>query len=208
MEFNLYGDPKYGIGEGMCPFPDASVAASDVQAAAVPTSSLEINIPDYEVTSSNGLDTARIPGGLMLLEKGLPMVPIYVVTQDYPKGYRVQDVVLAARSGMVTATGLNLPLVGDDPTSVGENSLAQTTRSAPGWYPEKDFAWEIDEHADGTTTLIVRMYPFYYDAATTDVQFYKDYSFDIRYISPTIEITGLATDKQIYQQDIQLLQIQ
>jgi len=136
----------------------------------------------------------------MLLEPGLPLVPIYVVTQSYPKGTRVQDVALVTRSGLVTATDLNLPLVGDDPASTVVSGSSRSAESGTGWYPEKDFAWEIEEEADGTTTLVIRMYPFYYDAATTNVQFYKNYSFDIDVITSTVEIAAVTTDKQMYPQ--------
>jgi hypothetical protein len=193
IEYNLYGDPKYGI----WPVAQAAAAAAAVPSAPVAPTTLDVAIPDYQVTTSAGeVDTARIPGGLMLLEPGLPMVPIYVVTQSYPKGTRVQDVTLISRSGLTTATGLNLPLANEDPATGSSGPIA----AAAGWYPDNDFDWEVEEEPDGTTTLVVRLYPFYYNAATTGVEFYRSYSFDIRVTAPSVEILSIATDAPAYAQ--------
>jgi hypothetical protein len=196
LEYNLYGDPKYGV----CAAAPNMTLTSMAQPAPVSLSSLNIIVPDYQVTSAHGVDTARIPGGLMLLDPGFPMVPTYIVTQDYPKGYRVQNVTLTARWGITTATGLSLPLVSGEPAYDDGSDAMQLEQAAQGWYPKTDFTWEIEENPDGTTALIIRMYPFYYNASTTDVQFYKNYSFDIQYITSTIEIAALTTDKNTYTQ--------
>ena len=47
----------------------------------------------------------------MLLTEGQPRVPTFLVTQEIPAGYQVQEVTLAERSGLSTASGLVLPLV-------------------------------------------------------------------------------------------------
>lgn len=221
LQFNLYGDPKYGL----CPAAQAGqavpgqppsvaeartsatvrmVVPGDPRPAALPPSSLAVTVPDYQVTTTDGLDTARIPGGLMLLEPGRPMVPIYVVTQDYPSGYTVQEVTLASRSGMSTATGLHLPLVTDDPTSAQEAGLSRPAHLAPGTYPEEDYSWEIDEGPDGSTTLTVRIYPFTYDAATTDVQFFRNYTFEVRVLSSTLSIVAFSAGQHACAQSEQV----
>lgn len=141
----------------------------------------------------------------MLLTDGLPIVPIYVVTQDYPKGHRVQDVTLTARTGITTASGLHLPLASDAQAGDGPDRNERTrsinmVQNSAGWYPELVYTWNVGENHDKTTTLTIRIYPFYYDAATTDVQFYKNYSFDIRVITSTVEIEAVTTDKRMYPQ--------
>jgi hypothetical protein len=198
FEYNLYGDPKYGWE----PPVGASAISVFQQASSEPLSSLEVTVPDYEVTSVHGVDHVRIPGGQVLLVPDKPMVPFYMVTVDYAKGYEVQDVVLAERSGLTTATGLNLPTASMDQGGDGsEGSQAIAESAAPGWYPEeKDYDWRVLENPDGSTTLVILMYPFYYDPTTTDVRFYKDYDFEIDYSYSTVEITLLTTSKDVYRQ--------
>jgi hypothetical protein len=197
MEYNLYGDPKYGASSAA----SSSLASIAQETSQQPLPSLEITIPDYEVTTRAGLDYVEIPGGQSLLVSDKPMVPFYVVSVDYAKGYEVQDVVLTERSGLVTATGLNLPTVvtaqGGDGSPKPE-TMAESTNS--GWYPEEEYRWQIVENPDGSTTLRIMMYPFYYNPLTTDVKFYKDYRFDISYTVSSVEIANLTTDKDVYQQ--------
>ncbi len=198
MEYNLYGDPKYAS----CGAAQAAAARPE-QPAADPPSVLDVTVPDYRVTSRGGLDTVRIPGGSLLLTPDLPMVPIYVVTQDYPAGNRIQDVTLAARSGLTTATGLRLPLAsgaqaGDAGASLAVAQRAGLAPDAAGWYPEPVFKWHVSQHPDGVTTLIITVYPFYYNALTTDVQFYKDYRFDIRRTISSVALGEVTTDKAAY----------
>jgi len=156
-------------------------------------SSLEISIPDYTVTTVGGRDYVEIPGGeILLVEEGRPIVPYYATSIDYPEGYRVQDVTLEERSGLVTTTGLSLPVVviGSYPESEVEIKK--------GWYPEEEYEWRVWENPDGSTTLIITMYPFYYNPETTDVKFYQNYRFDIEYILSQVMITALCVDKDVY----------
>jgi hypothetical protein len=57
------------------------------------------------------------------------------------------------------------------------------------------------ENGDGTSTLMIAVYPFYYKPSTTDVRFYKNYSFDIQVISRTVEIVSLSTSQDAYPPD-------
>ena len=164
---------------------------------AEPGSVLEITVPDYEVDTIAGLDYVDIPGGDVLLVEGKPRVPYYSVSVDYPKGHRVQEVTLAERAGLVTATGLKLPTVVTQPlSSSGSDPLPDGNE---GWYPEEDSRWRVWGNPDGSTTLVIVMYPFYYNPETTDVRFYKNYRFDIEYIVSNVEIRRLYTDKDIYE---------
>ena len=157
-------------------------------------SSIELSIPDYTVTSVGGLDYVEIPGGeILLAEEGRPRVPYYTTSVDYPKGYRVQDVILRERSGLMMATGLRLSIVVIDPNP----ELAIEMKK--GWYPEEDYKWRIWEHRDGCTLLVITMYPFYYDPETTDAKFYKNYCFDIEYVISSVSITSLTLAKETYE---------
>ncbi len=165
--------------------------------SAEPFSSLELTIPDYTVTTQDDLDYVEIPGGEILLEEGRPRVPYYVKPIDYPKGYRVQNVVMAGRSTPLNATGLNLTTVTNDPNPSSENETSSIEHE--GWYPEKDFDWKLWTYSDGSSTLVISMYPFSYNPETTDVKFYRNYRFDIEYILSDVAINELYTDKDIYE---------
>jgi len=141
---------------------------SSTAAGAESLSYVKVSIPDYTVTTIGNLDYVEIPEGeILITEEGRPMVPYYTKSIDYPKGYRVQEVVLKERAGLETATGLR-------------------------------YGWRLGENPDGNTTLVIELYPFYYNPETTDVKFYKNYRFDIEYIVSNVEITGLYLDKDIY----------
>jgi len=166
---------------------------SSTAAGAEPLSSVEVSIPDYTVTIIDNLDYVEIPGGEVLVEEeGRPRVPYYIKSIDYPEGYRVQEVILKERSGLVTATGLRLPVV------ILSQYPELPIEMKEGWYPEEEYDWRLWENVDGSTTLVIELYPFYYNPETTDVKFYKNYRFDIEYIVSNVEITALYPDKDTY----------
>ena len=75
-------------------------------------SSLEVVVPDYTVQVIDGYHHIEIPGGSLLLEPNMPIVPTYSVSVDYPKGIEVQNVFLLDRFNMVPQSGLNIaPLI-------------------------------------------------------------------------------------------------
>lgn len=193
-ESNLYGDPKLGAPAHTAP------TAIAFNAQTSPLSNVEVVIPDYEVTGVNGFDYVEIPGGQLLQQHGKYRIPYYVAQFDLPVGFEPQDVYLIERSGLITDTGLNIPVSSAFTLTLpGENhnTLAQTTE----WTPEEDFRWGSVENPDGTATVFITIYPFYYAPLTTDVRFYKDYTFFIDQIASEVTITSLATDSDQYPQN-------
>ena len=207
--FHLYGDPK------LAPWPLASeAAASEAEAQTLspaplmgPLSSTQVIIPDYQVTSTEDGDLVEIPGGGMVLVPGMPMVPSYNVVIEYPTGQMIQDVVLTQRGGLVTDTGLNIPFAmpaeaaAEAAARAGDVSAAGLAAEGPGWWPDADFAWTTIRNPDDTITLIITIFPFYYNSATTNVEFYKNYAFDITYTTSEVEITLLETDRFAYREE-------
>jgi hypothetical protein len=192
-EFNLYGDPKFGVipDVGLVDYLDDG-SISRENNGEDPISYIEVMIPDYMVSTFMGDDYVDIPGGEILSrEEGRPRVPYYIKSIEYPKGYRVQNVILTERSGLMTDMGLELPVVILDP-NIGFVEMKGD------WYPHDDYSWRVEENDDGSTTLIITMYPFYYNPDTTMVKFYKNYKFDINYVYSDITITELFTDKYMY----------
>jgi len=107
------------------------------------------------VTAIDNLDYVEIPGGEVLVEEeGRPRVPYYIKSIDYPEGHRVQEVILKERSGLVTATGLRLPVV------ILSQYPELPVEMKAGWYPEEEYGWRLWENPDGSTTLVIELYPF------------------------------------------------
>jgi len=201
-EYNLYGDPKYGTLATV-----ARLASQADVAATEPITSVDVVVPDYEVTTTiESEHHVRIPGGDMLLEEEKPLVPIFYTEVEYAQGYRVQDVLLTDRSGLTTTTGLVIPvaLMTVDSTAAVPSSPISDGEE---WWPEPEqvFDWSIRENPDGSSTLVIEMYPFYYNSLTTNVEFYKNYSFDVQVISSTVKIASLITDENAYSQGDEVL---
>jgi hypothetical protein len=191
--YNLYGDPTYGGAPG-----SSSEQALVSGPSAKPPTTISVEVPDYEVTTVEGVDHVDIPGGNLRFELGKPLVPIYTVETEIPEGYRVQDVQLSSRSGLVSGTGLNLPLA--ELAWDGEDVAAAAADLEAGWWPDEVFDWEVRENTGGGSTLVLRLSPFYYDPATTNYKFYKDYEFDVESSPSSVAIELLATDRATYPQ--------
>lgn len=161
-EYNLYGDPKYGAASSI-------VAGVAPTIPAQPLSSLDVTIPDYTVSTREGLDYVEIPNGSLVLEEDKPQTPSYAVTVDYASGYKVQAVSLDTRSGLSSSSGLSLPKTVMDWAS-SSTALARAPADA-GWFPAKDYDWHVLDNADGSSRLVVTLYPFFYNAATTEAKF-------------------------------------
>jgi len=199
-EYHLFGDPKYGLWASPSPQRDSTARASQLLTVTPGlTNSLHVVIPAYEITTTlEGETFVDIPGGFSVMEAGKPLVPLYDVTVDYPKGTSVQDVVMTSRSGLSTTTGLSLTNFMPAQSGCGCGSGAATV--SPGWWPERDFDWSVQESPAGTSTLNIRIYPFYYNPQTTDAKFYRDYSFEVQILTTTVEVSLLTTDEDAYAQ--------
>jgi len=225
--FHLYGDPKLEVNwlSPSATVPDASgspfvlasyslgVSSSSDQGTVAnenspsapeismvgPLSSIEISIPDYEVTTVEGEDYPNIPGGDTVLAIGMPQVPSYSVFIDYPAYSQIQNVVLTEKSDRFTDTGLNIPdvvpLIADE-----ETNSSQTIPEDMTWWPNREFDWTTIQNPDDTLTLVITTYPFLYNLETTDVEFYRSFEFEIDYTDSGVQISSLETDKVAYEQ--------
>ncbi|MBN1487252.1 MAG: right-handed parallel beta-helix repeat-containing protein, partial [Anaerolineae bacterium] len=189
-EYNLYGDPKYGAA------PPGRAVNTTVQVATEPQASVIITIPDYVVTAQNGWDYVEIPGGEVLLEHEGYRIPYYAATYTYPDGYEIQDVVLTARDDVITATGLSIPTVTN---LIAAPYAPNIPRATAEWLPGKEpYEWSVLDNPDGSSVLSLILYPFEYNPATTDVRFYRDYAFDIDYLTSTVSLAALSVDQPEY----------
>jgi hypothetical protein len=137
-------------------------------------------------------------------------VPIYPVVITVPPGYRVQDVQMTRRSDPLGTQGLILPInvAYTDTLQAPQMAAAQAAlqdllasssdSGLAGWLPQADFTWDAVPNNDGSTSLNLTLFPFYYNPLTTDVRFHRNYTFAIRYSTPGISLTWFTTDKAIY----------
>ena len=196
-EYNLYGDPKYGV----APPGDLQTTALTAAAALTgPLSAIDVEVPAYTVTSDDGWDYVEIPGGDILLEPGGYRVPYYVVTIDYPAGHKIQDVTLLSRSTPITDSGLHIPTVTNELAFVagtGATHLAQNGE----WVPAPgNYSWTVRTDADGGSALVLILYAFEYNPATSEVRFYQNYSLAISYTISPVALTSLTTGASQYAQ--------
>jgi hypothetical protein len=192
---HLYGDPKLDI-SGLSPDAAAVPLRSLAETQQAPPSSLKVSIPQYVVKTSYGQDRAEIPGQAELLETNKPIVPIYTKTIKIPAGYKIQSVTMTEKGGLSTDM-LNIPVyVEKEAGEVQMNEYGGP--EGEEWWPQREFDWAIIAGPNDTSKLVINIYPFYYNSATTQVKFYSSYNFDIDSTSSSIWIDRLRTDKIIY----------
>lgn len=194
FEYQLYGDPKFG--QLTSPKPAASLTAP-----IAPVTALQVNVPDYVVEHIDGYDRVSIPGGMLRLEPGRYEVPYWQATVDYPKGTRVSTVTLTSLATPVITTGLHLITTTYQMDCEGCAELPPPPLAdTASWVPPLDpkYEWSTDVNADGSTTLYLKVYPFFYNAASTDVQFYPNFTFNIDTYAVPISIVELKTDATVY----------
>ncbi len=189
--YHVYGDPKFPF---VLPY-YVPTPGSPVTAGAYATA---IQVPDYHVTRVNGADQVWIEGGQALAVPGLPEVPSYRVFYDIPKGVMVQDVTLESRSEPVSDTGLNVP---DTSMAIvaqsGSTADLSPQPKSVDWWPQRSFDWSVIEGPE-SNTLAITVYPFDYNPLTTDARFYKSYRFIVTSRLSSVDLTGLATNKESY----------
>ncbi|MBP7049611.1 MAG: fibronectin type III domain-containing protein [Phycisphaerae bacterium] len=197
MEYNYYGDPKFGALDGGGAVAPAAEPRVSIAAAEPLDSNPQIELPDYQIRTLDGYDHVTLPGGDVLIEPNTPMVPVYHLEYEVPAGVIVQDVQVQQRDGLQTAIGLNLPLAVMTIAAFPEpNGIL--IEPEPGWCPDRQLDWRVIPGADGTATLAVTLYPFEYNAQTTESRFYKQYTLEIETLDSPVRISALFTDSKIY----------
>ena len=183
-EYNLYGCPKYGQTSG------AAVTAAPT-ASLAPDAQLPIQIPDYTLTAVDGYDQVEIPGGLLRLTPGGFQTPYWSARVDYPAGQRVTAVHLTTLGTPTVVSGLNLPLTAPGMDCEGCPALPPPDPlDTAGWVPDlaQKYDWRVEENSDGSSTLWLAVYPFFYNADTTDALFYQDFLFTVDTVAADVQI--------------------
>lgn len=171
-----------------------SIVLSKASSSNIKIEVVTIEVPHYKVEKIDGWDFVDIPQGHILLVEGKPRIPYYIVLIEYPKGCRVQNVFMKERSSLITATGLNLTIVSLMP----ESSPMQNPKEPLGWYPTLDYRWRTWVNLDGSSTLEIEVFPFYYNPETKEAKFYKHYEFEVVSIFSTVSILNIVAEKSVY----------
>jgi hypothetical protein len=124
------------------------------------------------------------------------MVPIFRQEWTVPPGTVVQDVRVRDQGELRTDVGLRLPVALMMPDASA--TTAPGAEPVPGWYPNRELDWRVIPGAKSTSTLLVTLYPFDYDAVTTESRFYKMYELAIETLDSRVRITALLSDQQVY----------
>ena len=199
-QYQLYGDPKFGRVNTSSSAPSA--ADTILQGGDM----LNITLGDLDVVDDGGWHFVSIPDGGHLQGEGQYIVPIQQVVAHYPAGTRVQDVQLTVRSGLVVTTGLNIPIsyFRQDENGVQEQfygaPMSNLTSPNAGWRPivERPFTWRVAENNDGSSDLLLVIYPLYFDPATTNVRYYKEWIFNVETINSDVIIESFQIDNDQY----------
>ena len=189
--YHVNGDAKFGVTDSLM---KTILYTTSTQSLA--PSSLEVKIPEYEVNRITGEDYVEIPGGFDFFEIGMPLVPCYKVSMSYPKGYQIQDVNLVQKSNPINVSGLNIPE--SILTLPGREIIVPSTQSGDTeWWPDRNYEWTII-HNPENSTLVITIYPFFYNLHTNEAKFYENFEFFINHTTSNIEITEISTDKHDY----------
>ncbi|MDD2441969.1 MAG: hypothetical protein PHG76_07635 [Eubacteriales bacterium] len=161
--------------------------------AAAETRTWTLDLPPCQILSENGVDTVTFTGSEpYFAEEGRPLVPYLVYKTELNDGIRVQNVLLEDRSGQEQHDGLRLPVV-----ILQEDPLRPVTM-LPGWYPAQTHSWQVEQNADGSTTLIIRVFPFYTQPETLASLYYRRYVFAIESVHSAARMTRVSLDRALY----------
>ena len=163
----------------------------------VPADTIEIDIPMYTVTESEGYDVISIPNGSSISIPGYPILPYYIVHSWHSSEYEIQDVTLIEKSGLIEQKGFNI-----EQYELQWGSTSNETNSenvSVGWFPDQEFIWRTDENANDTTTLSLLIFPFFYNRSSLESKFYSHYRFQVNYVHSTVTIISLYTNQNVFE---------
>jgi hypothetical protein len=163
-----------------------------------PPSKISIVLKDFiQSKTDEGMDKVEIEDGSLLSSVGHPIVPYYQKRFVFTKDFAVQSVDLTLRSDLKEGTGLKIPNFKFE-KDLERNPEKVTKLSLDEWFPEESYTWDIDENEDGTKVLSVTIYPFIYNALTTEYKYYKHYEFSVSFVNTFVHISSFSSEKPSY----------
>ena len=193
-EYNLYGDPKFGV-----PVEPGLAAGASTATTSAPPETLTFDLAPLDVSSANGLDHVSIPSGALWLAVDEPQVPVWHTSVEVPAGMRVQAVTMTVRSGLEVHTGWVLPVSTDVEMPQTQGFPVPSTADEIFPDPEVPYTWQVTDNPDGSTTLWLTVYPFFYHPLSTESQYYRHFEFDLTTVDTALAITHLGTGQHVYE---------
>ena len=161
-----------------------------------PQEKLIFDISDLQIEKVEDYDVVSIENCHYTNETGKPQIPYLIYKQNYTKNYKIQTVSMINRTNLQTLTNLNIP----DYYSVSpdEELPPEPPYEDIGLYPKLDYDWSISENTDGSTDLLLYIFPLFYNRETKEAKFYKKFEFHVDYIFTPVKINYLYLDKNVF----------
>ncbi|WP_048149207.1 NosD domain-containing protein [Palaeococcus ferrophilus] len=176
LEMHLYGDPKLGLG----------VSTPEERANSGAPKSLDLQTPDYSIERTDEGDVMGIEGGSYVEVPGNPLLPYYTYTLIVPAGSRVADVRLVGKE-VAERVPLN-PVI----ARIGKLGGNVTYNTTTVNLTLPDYRWRIIENPDGSTTLVIKVFPVRYNELTGEATIYRSHRFEISYVETGVRLESLV----------------
>lgn len=204
-EYNIYGCPKYGrtVETGIYSA-DQDGNPAVVLARSPDATTLNVNLPAFQVETVEGKDRVSLPGGGLIMEPGYPEVPVWIVTQRFSAGTPVQDVRLTSRRSGSATTGLALGYHQPQHDCEGCPPIPPVDPASwDGWWPplEPAFDWWVEENHDNSTTLYLRVFPFHVFSDGYTALFHRSFVFEIDTVRTRVSIAVLRARESVVHQE-------
>lgn len=176
-----------------------SIFRTNQSKADSPPTTISVSLKDFiQSKTDEGLDLIEIEDGSLTAEIGKPVVPYLQKKYLFSKEYSIQSVDMLVREDLKEGTGLKLPVFKFENDQLNHQEKITKAPDAQ-FYPPQTYTFDIDENEDGTKLLTVTIFPFFYNAQTTDFQYYRKFEFSVLFINSFIHITSFTPEKPIYE---------
>jgi hypothetical protein len=136
-----------------------------------------------------------IPGGNTWAQQGSYALPVYHLSIDLAAGQQVYDIDLVQRSDPLVIGNLDLPATDSLQFGFASPPPAAAGGALPtGWVPDMEnvFDWWVEQNPDDTSTLNIRLFPFYYHGGSGDALYHKYYEFDVKTLRTSVALESLT----------------
>ncbi|MBN1389452.1 MAG: hypothetical protein JXA22_02305 [Candidatus Thermoplasmatota archaeon] len=180
-EYNLYGDPAFGVSSGQTGFFEA-MPLYLLQTRS--GGSMGIDLGEVRIRNITEGTEASFPGSRQYEVEGMPPVPYKELIYDVPFNMSTSTVSIRMSGTWEYLDDINIPLYtgGSTDDRKSRSSDAEDNRTVDPedpWYPRNCYEWTVSELPSGNTTLVIRIFPFQYDMYSMSARYCRYWSADI-----------------------------